>query len=262
MFANESGIYKLTRQLTIEPVGQFVDRIWQEEAERSLLSLAQGHHYGNGRQYKLSFPLDGLTENTDTLVYGHTRESRGQVGAWTRHDNQHSTGWCNLLGQEFFATSQGRVCVMKDSLTKWDFSDRGAPIESEVMLRSNDFGIPNTRKRLLHVSLHFRNPQEEGVNLSQESTEVSIAADLKEDFTACDKYTGGGLFVKTGLSDVGLLKGETVRFNVPISKAIRFQPKVVNAGLYETLQFSGVTYRVGGLTTKGTTEAKDTNNRA
>lgn len=260
MFANESGIYKLTRQLTIEPVGQFVDRIWQEETERSLLSLAQGHHYGNNRQYKLSFPLDGLTENTDTLVYEHTRESRGQVGTWTRHDNQHSTGWCNLLGQEFFATSQGRVCVMKDSLTKWDFSDRGAPIESEVMLRSNDFGIPNTRKRLLHVSLHFRNPQEEGVNLSQESTEVSVAVDLKEDFTACDKYTGGGLFVKNGLSDVGLLKGETVRFNVPISKAIRFQPKIVNAGLYETLQFSGVTYRVGGLTTKGTTEAKDTNN--
>jgi len=260
MFANESGIYKLTRGQTVEPVGQFVDRIWQEETARSLLSLSHGHHYGNGRQYKLSFPLAGLSENTNTLVYEHTRESRGQIGAWTRDTNQHSTGWCNLFDQEFFATSLGRVCVLKNSGSKWDYSDRGEPVSAEVMLRSNDFGIANTRKRLLHLSVHFRNPREDGLNLSQESTEVTIATDLSADFTECNKYTGGGLFVKTGLSDMGLLKGETIRFSVPSTKAVRFQPKVVNAGLYETLQFSGVTYRVAGLTTKGTKEAADTEN--
>lgn len=260
MFANESGVYKLTRGQTVEPVGQFVDRIWQEETERNLLEIAHGHHYGNARQYKLSFPLAGQSENSHTLVYEHTRESRGQIGAWTRDTNQFSTGWCNLFDQEFFATSLGRVCVMKNSRTKWDYSDRGEPVSAEVLFRSNDFGIPNSRKRLLHLSVHFRNPQEEGVNLSQESTEVYIAEDLKEDFAVCNKYTGSGLFVKTGLSDQGLLKGETIRFSVPTSKAIRFQPKVLNAGLYETLQFSGVTYRVAGLTTKGTKEAADSEN--
>lgn len=257
MFANESGIYKLTRSQTIEPVGQFVDRIWQEEVERNQLSLTHGHHSGVERQYKLSVPVQDAAENSDVLVYEHTRESRGQIGAWTRYTNHPATGWCNLFDQEFFATSQGRVCVLKDSRTKLDFSDRGEPIEAEITFRSSDFGIPNTRKRLLHLSLHFRNPQEEGVNVSQESTEVSIAADLTEDFQDCNKYVGAGLFTKTNLSDAGLLKGETIRFSVPTTKAVRFQPKVSNSGLYETLQISGITYRVAGMTTKGTKEAED-----
>lgn len=257
MFANESGIYKLTRAQTVEPVGQYVDRIWQEDVDRSRLDLAHGHHYGISRHYKLSVPTDNAF-NEDVLVYEHTRESRGQVGSWARYTNHQSTGWCNLLDQEFFATTKGRVCILNNSGTKWDFSDRGQAITSEVTLRSTDFGISNVRKKLLHLSVHFRNPQEEGLNLSQESTTVAVAADLVDAYQECNKYVGSGLFNKTGLSDAGLLKGETIRFNVPITKAIRFQPRITNAGLYETLEFSGVTYRVSGLTTKGTTEAKDT----
>lgn len=257
MFANESGIYKFTRAQSVEPVGQFLDRVWRSEVDRANLGLAHGHHYGIARQYKLSAPTANLY-NEDVFVYEHTRESRGQVGSWTRYTNHLATGWCNLFDQEFFGTTKGRVCILKDSGTKWDFSDRGEAITAEVVLRSNDFGIPNVRKKLLHLSVHFRNPQEEGVNLSQESTEVYVAADLVDNFIACNKYEGGGLFVKTGLSDTGLLKGETIRFNVPITKAIRFQPRITNSGLYETLEFSGVTYRVAGLTTKGTKEAKDT----
>lgn len=257
MFANESGIYKFTRAQSVEPVGQFLDRVWRSEVDRANLGLAHGHHYGIARQYKLSAPTANLY-NEDVFVYEHTRESRGQVGSWTRYTNHLATGWCNLFDQEFFGTTKGRVCILKDSGTKWDFSDRGEAITAEVVLRSNDFGIPNVRKKLLHLSVHFRNPQEEGVNLSQQSTEVYVAADLVDNFIACNKYEGGGLFVKTGLSDTGLLKGETIRFNVPITKAIRFQPRITNSGLYETLEFSGVTYRVAGLTTKGTKEAKDT----
>jgi len=257
MFANESGVYKLTRSQTVEPIGQFVDRVWRDEVDLAQLTLAQGHHFGVGRQYKLSVPLQDANKNSDVLVYEHTRESRGQIGAWSRHDNHAVTGWCNLFDREFFATSQGRICTTKNSNSRLDFSDRGEPIEAAVTLRSNDFGVPNTRKRLLHVGVHFRNQQEGGLNIPQQSTTVEIATDLKEDFLLCSNYTAVGLFGKNGLSDSGLLKGETIRFTVPITKAIRFQPKIVNNGLYETLQFSGVTYRVTGLTTKGTKEAAD-----
>lgn len=257
MFANESGIYKLTRAQTVEPVGQYIDRVWRNEVDRDNLALAHGHHYGIARQYKLSAPTENLY-NEDVFVYEHTRESRGQIGSWTRFTNHQATGWCNLFNQEFFATTKGRVCVLKDSGSSLDFSDRGEAISSEITLRSTDFGIPNVRKKLLHISLHLRNPQDNDLNLSQESTNVFVAADLVEDFRECDKYEGGGLFVKTGLADAGLLKGETVRFNVPVTKAIRYQPKIVNSGLYETLELSGITYRVSGLTTKGTQEAKDT----
>lgn len=261
MFANESGIYKLTRQLTVEPIGQFVDRIWREEVDLAQLSLAQGHHYGVGRQYKLSVPLQDAVSNTDVLVYEHTRESRGQPGAWGRYDGHEATGWANLLDEEFFATVHARVCTRRKSATKWDYSDRGTAVVATVALRPNDLGIPNTRKRLLHVSVHFRNPQEETLNISQESTTVELATDLKEDFLPCDKYESSGLFSRTGMSDLGLIKGETVRFSVPTSKAIQYQVKIENSGLYETLQFSGITYRVSAMSTKGTKEADDTSKK-
>lgn len=258
MFANESGIYKLTRQLTIEPLGQFVDRIWREEVDLNQLALTQGHHFGVGRQYKLSVPLQDGLNNTDVLVYEHTRESRGAPGAWGRYDNHEATGWANLLDQEFFGTVHGRVCTRNNSASQWDFSDRGTAIVATVDLRPNDLGIPNIRKRLLHLSVHFRNPQENGLNLSQKSTTVSLANDLQEDYYECNKYESQGLFSKTGISDLGLLKGETIRFSVPTSKGVHFQPRIENAGLYETLQFSGVTYRVAALSSKGTKEAADT----
>jgi len=258
MFANESGIYKLTRQLTVEPLGQFVDRIWRKEVDLAQLTLAQGHHFGVGRQYKLSVPLQDAKNNSDVLVYEHTRESRGQPGAWGRYVNHEATGWANLLDEEFFGTVHGRVCTRNKSATRWDFSDRGDAVVATVDLRPNDLGIPNIRKRLLHLSVHFRNPQEEGLNISQESTTVALATDLYEDYYECNKYESQGLFAKTGISDLGLLKGETIRFSVPTSKAVQFQPRIENAGLYETLQFSGVTYRVSAMTTKGTKEAKDT----
>jgi hypothetical protein len=258
MFANESGIYKLTRQLTVEPIGQFVDRIWREEVDLNQLDLAQGHHFGVGRQYKLSVPLQDATSNSDVLVYEHTRESRGQPGSWTRYDNHVATGWANLFADEFFATTHARVCTRRNSATKWDYSDRGSAIVATVALRPNDLGIPNIRKRLLHVSVHFRNPQEENLNISQENTVVSMATDLHEDYYECDKYESQGLYSRTGLSDLGLLKGETIRFSVPTSKAIQFQTKIDNAGIYETLQFSGVTFRIAAMSTKGTKEADDT----
>lgn len=258
MFANESGIYKLTRQLTVEPIGQFVDRIWREEVDVTQLALTQGHHFGVGRQYKLSVPLRDATANSDVLVYEHTRESRGVPGAWGRYTNHEVTGWANLLDQEFFATIHGRVCVRNNTATKWDYSDRGTAIVAKVDLRPNDLGIPNIRKRLLHLSVHFRNPQETGVNITQKYTKVSMATDLYEDFYECNEYESQGLYSKTGISDLGLLKGETVRFSVPTSKAIQFQTRIQNDGLYETVQFSGVTYRVSAASTKGTKEAQDT----
>lgn len=258
MFANESGIYKLTRQLTIEPVGQYVDRIWREEIDLDQLTLSQGHHFGVGRQYKLSVPLRDATKNSDVLVYEHTRESRGQLGPWGRYDNHEVTGWANLFDNEFFATTNGRVCIQRTKESKWGYSDRGTAIVANVELRANDLGIPNIRKKLLHLSVHFRNPQENTVNISQESTTVAVATDLTEDFLTCDEYKSQGLFSRTALSDKGVLKGESVRFSVPTSKAVQYQVKIENNSLYETLQFSGVTYRVSALTTKGTKEAEDT----
>lgn len=259
MFANESGIFKLTTNNTVEPIGQFLDRLWKEQVNTSLLSIMQGHHYGVARQYKLSLPVNDETTNSQVYAYNHTSESRGQYGSWTRYSNHPSTGWCNLLGDAFFASSLGKVFRLRKSNTKYDYIDgASSPINAQLTLRATSFGEESTRKRLLHLTCTFRTPKAGEVNLSLLGTSVSVATDLKEDFQSTQIYNTQGRTTLTGLSDLPLVKGDSLRYSISTSKAAFFQVRIENASLYEPMELSGVVYRVAGLTSKGATTAKET----
>ncbi len=98
MFANEAGLYRLTRSLTVEPIGSYIDRLWREGVNLSALNLMQGHAYGVGRKYKVSVPRPNETVVSDAFIYDYTREdSKNTYGSWTRYTNHPATGWCNLL---------------------------------------------------------------------------------------------------------------------------------------------------------------------
>ena len=118
MFANESGIYKLTRSLQIDYIGRRLERAWRGEVDRTLLSLCAGHHYTNGSRYKLSAPM--LAENdtapSQAFVYDHTREYRADgygQGSWTEYTNHSALMWANLNEDAFFAAPTGQVFILR-----------------------------------------------------------------------------------------------------------------------------------------------------
>jgi hypothetical protein len=251
MFANESGIYRLTRSLSIDYVGSRVERIWENEVNRDALDLAQGHHYGVGRQYKLSVPLSGATLNSDVLAYNHTRESRtqGQIGGWTRYDNHAATGWANLGNDAFFGSTRGRVFKIRNSGEVQDFRDDDEAINAEVVMRALDFGDGAVRKYLRSIILHLRTPED------ATGTTMAVALNLKAVFNQLDGFIVDVEDSTDGLSDTGIQKISSIKFNTQRSKFSYIQTKFTNAVKDENVQITAVEFRVAGLKATGLFDA-------
>lgn len=259
IFANESGIFRLTRDLRIEYVGQKLERLWQGESStgfavnRNALALAQGTHYALGRQYKLSVPTGTDLANSGVLSYNHTREYRSQgFGSWSRYDAHPVTGWANLETDAFFGSTLGAVYRLRNSGSESDFRDDAAPISMEATLAATDFGDAAIRKAVASVDVHFR------VLGDQEGTSLLSSPDLGNTFREMDSFEVKGNSPTTGFEDEAGQKILTLGFSPNYRKLVYFQVKITNATLDEPVEIAGIEYRVSGLSEQGITQAKQT----
>jgi hypothetical protein len=259
MFANEAGLYRLTRALTVEPIGSYVDRLWRQDVEKSQLDLMHGHAYGVGRKYKVSYPLTGQKVPSDVLVYDYTKEdTKNSYGSWTRYTNHAATGWCNLLEDAFFCTTSGRVYQVASSNSKYDYADDGKAIECSATFRALDFGDSAIRKRVLHLLVHYRIPQLLEGSVDVNTASVGMAVNLVDSFVALDTFYLDVPNKPDGLSTLTPNKQVTLRYAVRNPKSLYFQTKISDNGLHTPLQVTGLSFRVAGLGTEGITEAAQT----
>ncbi len=243
IFANRSGIYKLTRDLRIEYVGQKVERLWETDVNRSALDEAVGHHYSVGRQYKLSYPIRGESENSKVFTYNHTREYQQQgEGSWTSYDNHPATWWTNLLTDAYFSTTSGAVMKIRTVGDETDFRDDASAINMEVTFRALDFGDAGIRKVIGSVLAHFRNAAD------MESTQLLSALNLSPDFEALDNFK----VVKESDKVVSL------QFAVGKRKGLYFQIKMTNSAIDEPVELTSIDVRVAGLRDTGVRSAANT----
>ncbi len=255
IFANESGIFRLTKSLKIEYVGQKVERLWQDGlVNRGGLDIAQGTHYALGRQYKLSIPTGTSTVNSDVMVYNHTREYRQQgFGSWTRYDNHPATGWANLETEAYFGSTGGEVFRLRNSGSEFDFRDDSGNYTMSATLRAMDFGDAALRKAVSRVVVQFR------TTADQDGTSLLSAPDLRKDFTNMDAFKIDLPEADTGLLDEEGFKIRSLSFSPNRRKLNYYQLKFTNSALDEALEVAGIDIRVGGLAERGLTEAQQTN---
>jgi hypothetical protein len=259
MFANEAGLYRLTRSLTVEPIGSYIDRLWREEVNHSELNLMQGHSYGIGRRYKVSIPKTSQTIPSDALVYDYTREdSKNTFGSWTRYSNHPATGWCNLLEDAYFGSTRGRVYKVSNANSKYDYQDDGSAITGSVVFRALDFGDSAIRKRVLHLLVHYRIPSLAEGQVDIETAKVYMGVNLVDNFVELDRFKIDVPNEPDGLSTISPNKQVTLRYSVRNPKSLYFQVKVDDNGLHTPLQVTGLSFRVAGLSTEGITEAAQT----
>jgi hypothetical protein len=259
MFANEAGLYRLTRALTVEPIGSYVDRLWRQDVEKSQLDLMHGHAYGVGRKYKVSYPLTGQKVPSDVLVYDYTKEdTKNSYGSWTRYTNHAATGWCNLLEDAFFCTTSGRVYQVASGNSKYDYADDGKAIECSATFRALDFGDSAIRKRVLHLLVHYRIPQLLEGSVDVNTASVGMAVNLVDSFQPLDTFYLDVPNKPDGLSTLTPNKQVTLRYAVRNPKSLYFQTKISDNGLHTPLQVTGLSFRVAGLGTEGITEAAQT----
>lgn len=261
MFANNSGIYCLRRNQAIEYIGKFMERNWVNRVDRNVLSLAQGHHYGVGRMYKLSVPISG-TEDTATgyiepsevYVYNHTQEDEeNHLGAWSRYDNHSAIGWANLASDAFWASTGGKVYVLRATGSETDFRDSNQPIVFRLDTRPNDYGNSGIRKVLDKVVASYRT----GNNTA--SNNMYFSVDLEQEYSATTSFrVAGSTENLTGFDDEVKKDIITLRHSLDRRKGVYFSIRIENNNLDENVEIAGVDYRVGGLDSKGIKSASKT----
>lgn len=257
-FANDSGIYVLRRNQRIEYLGRYVERLWQQAVDKDNLSLVQGHHYGVGRQYKLSVPLAaesliGYAENSEVYVYNHTGETADEPGGWGRYTNHPATGWANLYQDAFFCTTGGTIKRIRNSGESSDYRDDSAAIESTLEGRATAYGNTGIRKVVANVTVHYRS----GGN--SESTSVYMATDLYQEYDLSSSFK---ILSRPGTIDgLGTVAGQdvvSIMHSFPRRRCIYMAIKITNNGKDENVEIAGFSYSVAGLSGTGIQQAQET----
>lgn len=261
MFANESGIYCLRRDQSIEYIGRFMERNWLEAVSLTNLSMVQGHHYGQGRAYKLSVPIvsteadNGYIENSEVYVYNHTGEDQQGRGSWGRYDNHAATGWANLASRAFFGATVGRVFLIRTTGLLSDYRDDNEGISFSLETRPNDFGNSGIRKILDRVIVHYR------VGSDNTGTSLGFSVDLEEEYTETTPISINKVIANTNFDDRIQKAIETISHSVSRRKGTYFNVQIMNATIDENLEVAGIDYKVGGLSNKGQLQADQTEDK-
>lgn len=231
IFANESGIYRINRDLSLDYVGFFMERKWLENTERGFSDLIHGHHFAIGSEYKLSVPLLGESLPSEVYVYDHTREDDslggpGQgTGAWARHDNIPSLGWANLEADEFYARPDGRVFVRRRSGTAADYRDDASAITFRIVTRPMDFGNQGIRKAIRRISSHFR------TIMDSVGTTLWAAVNLSKNFQQLDTFVIDGSDTPSSASNADEIQRQQAAATqyLSISNALRALSATITA---------------------------------
>lgn len=240
IFANESGIYRLDRNMEVSYVGKYMQGKWKGSVNKSALSEATATQYGIGRQYKLSVPISSSSVNSEVYVYSHDREGVDvQFGAWTRYDNHPVKGWANQDNDSFFASTSGDVFKIRNDSTVYDYRDDASAISSTILLKPEDFDLPSVRKVVRAVSSLLKYSSTSGINVL---TSINLS----------------GIFESAGsIVNSSSDRGEPVRSSVGKRKCTYIQVKYTHSTIDEEFTLSGVVYTVGRIDIRGTRTAED-----
>lgn len=258
MFANESGMYCLRRNQSIEYLGKYMERNWQGRVDLAALAIAQGHHFGVGRVYKLSVPLEanlqdnGYIENSDVYVYDHTGEAEERRGAWARYDNHATTGWANLGDNAYFGSTDGRVFSIRNTGENSDYRDDSSAIDFNIQLRPNDFGSSGLRKVLDSFVVNYRNGSRSADTTVSFAVDTEQAYELTQAFIVPKQKTGSGIDDHVG-QDI-----QSIRHSVKRRRGLYFSIQIENSEIDLPFEIAGIAYNVAGLTPKGVLQAAQT----
>lgn len=255
MFANESGMYCLRRDLTIQYLGKYMERNWTERVDLDRLDLAIGHHYSFGRSYKLSVPLvgtetsTGYIEPSEAYVYNHTNEDEIGRGAWSRYSNHPVVGWANLAPDAYLATTKGRVLSVRNTGEASDYRDDMVGIEFRLQTRPNDFGDGAIRKAFDKIVVHYR-------ALKQSlATFLNFSLDLEEEYTETSSIRLGKEKVGSGVDDHVDKSITTVASSLGRARGTYLSVEISNSEKDQSIEVAGIGYRIAGLSTSGIRQA-------
>jgi hypothetical protein len=253
MFANDTGIYRLGRDLKVEYIGRKYERKWKETVNKNQLDISTGHHDTEANNYKLSYPLTSSLENSHVAVYNHTREyeQKGD-GSWTTYTNHPATGWANLEANSYFCSTDGRVYIIRKIGDETDYRDDDQAIDMTVLTRAMDMGLSGVRKIFNKIVTHYRTVAD------SDGTTLEGALDLKTVFQETDGFRITETDDTTGIQDTGTRKVISIASVIDEKVGIYLQLRYKNSTIDEPIEITGIDIRVAAKSVEGILEAAET----
>jgi hypothetical protein len=248
-FANESGIWALGRDLSVNFVGEPLDRLWAR-TNKDYLSLYHGHHDPKNRTYMLSYTNGSDETFDDAFVFKHSVDQ--PAGSWTRYDNIPALGWANLNYESRYLSTSGEVWGWRDLGLTSDFRDDADGISTEVTFRTISYGEEGIRMNAKYV-LGYYKPYTQIDNI-----DLYYATDFNTTWTQAGSFSIDVDTTTDNLSDLGSKKMEMIKHGLADTRCHHLQLKLVWDGADEAMDFAGWVYRVTPLDDKGITEAGET----
>ncbi len=234
-FANESGIYKVTRNLNVEYVGEYLEDYWNEDIGSDVNVEAFGFADSKNREYRLGVPTTD-SKNDDMVVFDFiTTDSPDDNGAWTIYDNFPATVWKQTTSGTYFGTYGGRIHRTRDLGDATDYRDDSSAISSSFTYGAQSFGDSGTRVNIGRVITHFKSVTD------VTNVILSVAEDMEYVFTESADIS----FKKL------LKKIQTIGASLPEPRVLFVQIKYEHSVKDEQLVISGIDFEAQALNDLG-----------
>lgn len=254
IFANNSGIYRLNKDLSINYVGENLERFWRDSINKDSLNTSIAVHDSDDRRYRLAVPINSDTVNSNMLVYNHQKEldRRFRYGAWTKSDNFPVISWTFNNNIVYFGTNTGEVFKFRSANDSTDYRDDTSSISSEIKFRPEHFNSKGLRKIVRNLILTYQLDKS-----SITSGELLVSLDLDNIFRSCGTVSLELDTISTGFGSTEVKSGKSVKFSLPRKRGEFFQLKFTHDQIDEEFIITSISYVVAGMSHKLITESSE-----
>lgn len=225
-FANDTGIYKVTRDLNVKYVGDLLDRYYEGISKTNLKLRGYGIADNFDLSYKLALPVNSEV-NDEIAVYNFESMSKQAEGSWALYDNIPISSAKQTSNTFWFGNFKGRIWENRNANDNTDYRDDDDAVSASFTYGPQAFGDPGKTKDMSHVIVQY-------ADNGPTAATVSMALDLNQEFTTLDPTNAGE----------GSWKGINVAYSPPPTKAVYYQVKIDHDVKDEPCIVNGLVFKV------------------
>jgi hypothetical protein len=225
-FANDTGIYKVTRDLNVKYVGDLLDRYYEGISKTNLKLRGYGIADNFDLSYKLALPVNSEV-NDEIAVYNFESMSKQAEGSWALYDNIPISSAKQTSNTFWFGNFKGRIWENRNANDNTDYRDDDDAVSASFTYGPQAFGDPGKTKDMSHVIVQY-------ADNGPTAATVSMALDLNQEFTTLDPTNAGE----------GSWKGINVAYSPPPTKAVYYQVKIDHDVKDEPCVVNGLVFKV------------------
>lgn len=225
-FANDTGVYKVTRDLNVKYVGDVLTRYYEALDKPTLKLRGYGIADNFSMTYKMAVPVNSRT-NDEVVVYNFESMSKQAEGSWVFYDNMNMSSAVQTNDKFRFGNFRGRIFKNRNTGNNTDYRDDDSAIPSSFTYAPQHFGDAGKTKIMSHTIVQFEGNGPTAIT-------GSMALDLSENFETLDTANMGS----------GEWKGVQIAYSPPPTNAVFYQLKLEHSVKDEPCIINGLIFKV------------------